>query len=104
MCEFLSGQFCSAIGGCNRWLSASDLRPSRPVSVLAAGFFNNDGIPDLAVGSYSGASIEIGNGDGTFQVPTSVFTGGSVVSLAVGDLNANSTRWLAKAASQAPGS
>jgi hypothetical protein len=56
------------------------------VTDIAEGDFNGDGIPDLAVVSnenmgncgvawQSWASRLLGNGDGTFTVPTSVFTG-----------------------------
>ena len=38
---------------------------------LAAGDFNNDGKPDLAVANLNSVSIVLGNGDGSFQPPVS---------------------------------
>jgi hypothetical protein len=59
--------------------------PSESVAI-AAGDFNNDGKLDLAVLNGEGLSIALGNGDGTFQAPTTYpyLTGDS---LAVGDFN-----------------
>lgn len=59
--------------------------PSESVAI-AAGDFNNDGKLDLAVLDGKGLSIALGNGDGTFQAPTTYpyLTGSS---LAVGDFN-----------------
>ena len=64
---------------------------SRPFYV-AVGDFNGDGIPDLVVADYSddfdgGVSTLLGNGDGTFQAPTSLVLGSSVYSVVVADFN-----------------
>src|SRR5258706_5664369 len=61
---------------------------SGPISV-AAGDFNGDGIPDLAVGNYEGASVEIilGIGDGTFQQHRNVPLGATVRQIALADLD-----------------
>ena len=58
---------------------------------LAAGDFNNDGAPDLAVvnsGTQDSVSILLGNGNGTFQAPVLYSSGGVLpASAAVGDFN-----------------
>jgi len=45
---------------------------------LAAGDFNNDQKPDLAVTTSAGVDILLGNGDGTFQAPVTYSVGNSV--------------------------
>ena len=62
-----------------------------PISIVA-GDFNGDGRPDLAVSGYPGSTgstvyILLGNGDGTFQAPTSAIADASVSTLAAADLN-----------------
>lgn len=63
---------------------------------VAAGDFNGDGIPDLAVANYcadsnctsSSVSILLGNGDGTFQQAVSYNTGAyEALAIAVGDVS-----------------
>src|SRR5579862_3363047 len=63
---------------------------------VAAGDFNGDGIPDLAVANYcadssctsSSVNILLGNGDGTFQQAVSYNSGGyEPLSVAVGDVS-----------------
>src|SRR5712692_6282626 len=66
---------------------------------VAAGDFNGDGIPDLAVASYfsNSVSVLLGNGDGTFQPPVDFGTGGNPVFVAVGDFNGDGNLDLAVA-------
>ena len=68
--------------------AAIGIQLSGPISV-AAGDFNGDGIPDLAVGNYEGASVEVilGAGDGTFQQHRNVALGATVRQIAVADLD-----------------
>src|SRR5579863_2640304 len=56
---------------------------------VAAGDFNGDGIPDLAVANYStnNISILIGKGDGTFKTAVNYPAGSFPSSVAVGDFN-----------------
>src|SRR5216110_3356533 len=56
---------------------------------LAAGDFNGDGVPDLAVanGLSNNVSVLLGNGDGTFLAPQNLAAGGFPTSIAVGDFN-----------------
>jgi hypothetical protein len=50
--------------------------------------FNGDGSLDLAsTNYYGGVNLLLGNGDGTFQTPTSYFAGGNNYGLAAVDLN-----------------
>ncbi len=72
--------------------------PGFPVSV-AAGDFNGDGFPDLAVASSqsSHVSVLLGNGDGTFQGATFFVAGNAPWSVAVGDFNGDEQQDLAVA-------
>ncbi|HEX3151801.1 MAG TPA: VCBS repeat-containing protein [Gemmataceae bacterium] len=64
---------------------------------LAAGDFNGDGKPDLAVGSSGGVSILIGAGDCTFGSATVFPAGGSPSWIAVDDFDADGKLDLAVA-------
>ena len=57
--------------------------------VVALADVNGDGIPDLVTGTNgNGITVQLGNGDGTFQAPSSNgFPGGSVTSIAFGDFS-----------------
>jgi hypothetical protein len=64
------------------------------VNGIASGDFNGDGKLDLAIShsfaptpGYSGISILLGNGDGTFQTPLEFTAGQNPTSIAVGDFN-----------------
>lgn len=56
---------------------------------IAAGDFNGDGIPDLAIANSESNDVTIllGNGDGTFTAAASPQTGTGPESIAVGDFN-----------------
>jgi hypothetical protein len=59
----------------------------KPPNSVAAGDFNGDGKPDVAVASYKGVAILLGNGDGTFGSPKEVPVSGLPHSVAVADFN-----------------
>lgn len=58
-------------------------------SPLIVGDFNNDQIPDLAVGSFSTIAVLLVNGDGTIQTPRIFNTNINASSLAVSDFNSD---------------
>src|SRR5262249_50188534 len=76
--------------------------------VLAAGDFNGDGKPDLAVGTFTGVGILLGNGDGTFhQGPEfEILPGGFgqlfATSIAVADFNGDGKQDLVVATEEIP--
>jgi hypothetical protein len=74
------------------------LSPNLRVSSVAVGDFNGDGIPDLALWSFSGNSITIlfGKGDGTFAIKGTIATGGDFLLLLVGDFNGDGIPDLAE--------
>jgi hypothetical protein len=57
------------------------------VQSLAAGNFNGDGKPDLAVVDPTGTEVLLGNGDGTFQPPLNYAVGGTPFAVASGNFN-----------------
>jgi hypothetical protein len=80
------------------FLNSANLAEGQAPCAVATGDFNGDGFPDLAVASEctSGASVYLGNGDGTFTLaPTSGIPGAN--SLAVGDFNGDGIPDLAVA-------
>ena len=54
---------------------------------MAVADFNGDGKPDLAVLTSTDVRILLGNGDGTFQASTQVYTATFAYSITVGDFN-----------------
>jgi len=56
---------------------------------ITTGDFNNDGNVDFAVVSWGGSKVFVllGNGNGTFQTPTSISVVGSPVEIATADFN-----------------
>jgi len=54
---------------------------------VATGDFNNDGIPDIAIGKGSGVTVLLGNGDGTFDRPSFFPITAGVNSVKVVDVN-----------------
>ena len=63
----------------------------------AAGDFNGNGVPDLAIVGSNGVSIFLGKGDGTFETPKTSATGLAPRAIAVGDLNGDGFQDLAVA-------
>ena len=67
---------------------------SPPSNVAAAGDFNNDGNPDVAVATYSGIFLLAGNGDGTFRTAVAVETAASASALIAADFNGDGNQDL----------
>jgi hypothetical protein len=103
--DFRTQQVSVLLGNGNGTFQAVQAYPTgaNPSSVVAADF-NGDGKLDLALsstplGSSPGnlVSLLLGNGDGTFSVPSVFGTGSQAYSLAVGDFNGSGTADLAVA-------
>jgi Bacterial Ig-like domain (group 3)/FG-GAP-like repeat/Abnormal spindle-like microcephaly-assoc'd, ASPM-SPD-2-Hydin len=75
-----------------------------PISV-AAGDFNGDGKPDLAITNFSSGNVSIllGNGDGTFQTAVNYSAGSRPISVATGDFNGDGILDLAIANNKTSG-
>ena len=79
-------------------LGRSDLSAALQPEAVVTGDFNQDGIPDLAVASFSGAvSVMIGNGDGTFRGQVDYVTGAGARGIVTGDFNGDGKLDLAVA-------
>ena len=81
------------------WLSASNSPAGSYPESIAVGDFNNDGIPDMAVGNSGDGTVSIllGNGNGTFQQATGspISVGAAPWAIAVGDFNGDGKTDLA---------
>ena len=72
------------------WLNSQNPATGAYPDAIAAGDFNEDGIPDLAVANVTSETVTVllGKGDGTFTAaPVSPASGSSPRSVAVGDFN-----------------
>ena len=79
-------------------LQKSDLSVASTPEAVATGDFNGDGIPDLAVASFSGSvSILLGNGDGTFRGQVDYPTGAGARAIVARDFNGDGKLDLAVA-------
>jgi hypothetical protein len=79
-------------------LGSSDLSVASQPESIVTGDFNGDGIPDLAVASFSGAvSVLLGNGDGTFRGHVDYTTGAGARGIVTGDFNGDGRLDLAVA-------
>jgi uncharacterized repeat protein (TIGR01451 family) len=83
----LNNGVCSL--NCNTISPAVNYTVGSSPSSVAAGDFNSDGQPDLAIvnNGANNVSIELGNGNGTFQPPSTVNPGSAPLSAVVGDFN-----------------
>lgn len=76
--------------------TSTSVNLTRP-RALVVDDFNNDGKPDVAVGSSSVSgqiTTLLGNGSGGFATPTNISTGRSVLSLASGEFNGDGNKDL----------
>jgi hypothetical protein len=69
--------------------TASQFLVNEIVGSLAVADFNGDGIPDLAIPSYTtnAVLVSLGNGDGAFRTPASYAAGGAAFAVVTGDFN-----------------
>ncbi|MGH9807015.1 MAG: FG-GAP-like repeat-containing protein, partial [Terriglobia bacterium] len=76
------------LGGSNfRPLPSYNLNLGSASTAMTAGDFNADGKLDLAIAAYSGVSIALSNGDGTFQAPLQFPAGTNLVAIQTADFN-----------------
>ena len=68
-------------------MNSQSLRAGYVTDSIAVADLNGDGIQDVAIASDYGASILLGNGDGTFTAKSSMAAGNWPNSIAVGDFN-----------------
>jgi VCBS repeat protein/FG-GAP repeat protein len=91
----IAASICFTFGLQTLWASSASqvffapplIAPNFNANMIAAGDFNGDGIPDLAMASNSGVSIALGKGDGTFRPRVTYAVGGVPLFITVADLN-----------------
>jgi len=81
--------FGGVLAYADQFLQAPQYPTGKNPQAVAAGDFNEDGKPDLAVANSGGNSVSIllGNGDGTFTTGASLTTGTNPQGVAVADFN-----------------
>jgi hypothetical protein len=84
-----SGDFQAAVS------YATNYTPGMIAVDLAVGDLNRDGRADLALAGDRGASVLLGNGNGTFQAAVTYATNNPVSSVAIGDFNGDGRADLA---------